>query len=66
MLLTAAAYDVGAYLSTGGITYFDKSKEMFGLGTDDRLIGFIHVGHIKGVLLPGRRKPADEKVNWVK
>ena len=66
MLLTASAYDVGCYLSTGGITYFDESRELFGLGADDRLIGFLHVGKIKGNLLPGRRKPASEKANWVK
>ena len=29
MHLTAAAYGVGAYLSTGGITYFEEAKEFF-------------------------------------
>jgi nitroreductase len=66
ILLTAAAYDVGCYLSTGGITYFDESRQFFGLGPDDRLIGFLHVGKIKGTIPPGRRKPVSEKVNWVK
>ena len=31
MYLTATAYGVGAYLSTGGITYFEEAKEFFGL-----------------------------------
>jgi nitroreductase len=66
MLLTAAAYDIGCYISTGGITYFDESKELFGLGADDKLIGFLHVGKIKGALPSGRRKPVSEKVNWVR
>lgn len=66
MLLTAAAYDIGCYLSTGGITYFDESRELFGLAKEDKLIGFLHVGKIRGTLLPGRRKPVNEKVNWVK
>ena len=66
MLLTAAAYDVGCYLSTGGITYFDEARELFGLAQEDKLIGFLHVGKIRGTLQPGRRKPVSEKVNWVK
>jgi nitroreductase len=66
MLLTAAAYDIGCYLSTGGITYFDESRELFGLGAEDKLIGFLHIGSLKGELPAGRRKPVEEKVNWVR
>jgi nitroreductase len=66
ILLTAAAYDIGCYLSTGGITYFDQSRELFGLGPEDKLIGFLHVGKIKGELPAGKRKPVAEKVNWVR
>lgn len=66
MLLTAWAYGVGAYLSTGGITYIEEAKELFQLSAEDRLIGFIHVGNILNEVRPGRRKPIDEKVNWVK
>jgi nitroreductase len=66
MLLTASAYGVGCYLSTGGITYFEEAKEFFGLGPDDKLIGFLHVGKIKGNIPEGRRKPVREKVNWVR
>lgn len=66
MLLTAAAYGVGAYLSTGGITYFEESKALFDLGPDDRLIGFVHVGVPARELPPGKRKPASDKVNWVR
>lgn len=66
MLLTAAAYGVGAYLSTGGITYFEESKALFDLRPDDRLIGFVHVGMPSEGLPQGRRKPVSEKVNWVR
>jgi nitroreductase len=66
MLLTASAFDIGCYLSTGGVTYFDESRALFGLGAEDKLIGFLHVGRIKGVLQQGKRKPVQEKVNWVK
>lgn len=65
MLLTASAYGVGCYLSTGGITYFPEAKALFGLGENDRLIGFLHIGHATNVVPDGRRKPAADKVNWV-
>lgn len=66
MLLTAWANGVGAYLSTGGITYFDEAKALFNLGDKDRLAGFIHVGKIKGQIPPGKRTPIADKVNWVR
>ena len=66
MYLTATAYGIGCYLSTGGITYFEEAKEFFGLGAQDRLLGFFHVGMPKGPTPPGRRKPIHEKVVWIK
>jgi nitroreductase len=44
MYLTATAYGIAAYLSTGGVTYFEEAKEIFGLGKDDKLLGFFHIG----------------------
>lgn len=66
MYLTATAYGVGCYLSTGGITNFEEAKPFFGLGTDDKLCGFLHVGMPKGAIPDGRRKPVADKVIWVK
>ncbi|MFZ1809148.1 MAG: nitroreductase [Cyclobacteriaceae bacterium] len=66
MYLTATAYGVGCYLSTGGITYFDDSKSFFGLNQDDKLIGFLNLGVIADELKPGKRKPVDEKVKWIR
>lgn len=66
MYLTAAAYNVGCYLSTGGITNFQEAKAFFGLGTDDKLCGFMHVGMPKGAVPEGRRKPVADKIIWVK
>lgn len=64
MYLTAAAYGVGAYLSTGGITYFEEAKAFFGLGKEDRLIGFFHVG-ISKAKTDSKRKSMEEKVKWI-
>lgn len=64
--LTATAYGVGCYLSTGGITYFEGAQEIFGFDKEDKLIGFIHIGIPKDPLRPGKRKPIDEKIAWVR
>ncbi|MEX0811289.1 MAG: nitroreductase [Chitinophagales bacterium] len=68
MYLTAAAYQVGAYWSTGGVT-FNRSKEVldfFDLGSEDKLLGFFYVGKIKKPTPKGRRKPIEDKVEWVR
>jgi nitroreductase len=64
--LTATAYGVGCYLSTGGITAFEEAKPFFGLGEDDFLCGFMHVGIPKGDVPDGKRRSINEKVKWVK
>ncbi len=66
MYLTATAYGIGCYMSTGGITNFEEAKEFFGLGPEDKLCGFLNVGKPKGDLtFGGKRKPVDEKVKWI-
>jgi nitroreductase len=65
MYLTATAYGVGCYLSTGGVTYFDEAKKFFGLGTEDRLIGFFNLGMPRIDVSSGKRKPIEDKVTWV-
>jgi nitroreductase len=66
MYLTAAAYGVGCYLSTGGITYFKEANQAFGLAPDDRIIGFFHLGMPGGELPPpSTRRPVKDKVTWV-
>jgi nitroreductase len=65
MYLTATAYGIGCYLSTGGVTYFDEAKEFFGWGKEDRLIGFLNLGVINSQPTAGKRKPIEEKVKWI-
>jgi nitroreductase len=66
MYLTAAAYGLGCYLSTGGITYFEEAKSFFHLGPADRLIGFLHLGIPKRWPEPRSRKPLEAVTQWVK
>ncbi len=65
MYLTATAYGVGCYLSTGGITYFEDAKEFFGLGPEDKLLGFLNIGMPKGIPAEGKRRPVENKTRWV-
>jgi len=65
MYLTATAYGMGCYLSTGGITYFEETKSAFGLSPEDRVIGFFHVGVPKHHNQVSRRKSVDEKIIWI-
>lgn len=66
MYLTATAYNVGCYLSTGGVTFFKEANAAFGLGAEDKIIGFLHVGIPAHHNQIGRRKSIEEKVMWVK
>ncbi|MDV3310715.1 MAG: nitroreductase [Cyclobacteriaceae bacterium] len=65
MYLTAAAYGVGCYFSTGGITYFDGAAARFGFSEQDVLLGFLHVGTPKTAPRQGKRRPVSEKTRWV-
>jgi nitroreductase len=65
MYLATTAYGVGGYLSTGGVTYFEEAKEMFGLSADDKLIGFFHLGVPAREPSALKRKSLDEVVQWV-
>jgi nitroreductase len=65
MYLTATAYGVGCYLSTGGITFYEESKEAFGLQSEDKILGFLHVGMPKHHDQKSMRKPVAEKVKFI-
>ena len=65
LYLTAHAYGLVGYLSTGGITYFKGVNHFFGWEEEDKLLGFFHVGKPKGKLAEGKRTPIEQKVKWV-
>jgi len=65
MYLTATAYGVGAYWSSGGVTYWEETKEYFGLGADDHLLGFFYIGEIDTPAKEGIRKPIAKKTTWI-
>lgn len=65
MYLTATAYGVGCYWTTGGITFNEAAKPFFGLEKSDKLMGFMYVGVIATPSPDGKRGPIEEKTNWI-
>ncbi len=64
ILLSATAYGLGAYWSTGGVTYLDEAKKFFSLGKNDTLLGFIYLGIIRHPPADSRRTDIRPKVRW--
>jgi nitroreductase len=65
MYLTATAYGVGCYLSTGGITFFEEAKPFFDLRPEDKLLGFFFIGKIMTPSPDSRRTPLEQHLKWV-
>ncbi|MGN6532618.1 MAG: nitroreductase family protein [Ginsengibacter sp.] len=64
--LSVSAYNLGGYLSTGGITYIEESKSFFDLDLNDKIIGIFYLGCIDTIANPlSPRKPVKEKVEWI-
>lgn len=67
MYLSANAYGLACYFSTGGVTYIEEAKSFFELEQGDKLIGFFYVGQKK--IFPDvkiSRGGIKEKVRWVR
>ena len=65
MYLTATAYGIGCYMSTGGVTSFEEAKPFFGLRPEDKLLGFFHVGTIRAPSPDSKREPIETHMKWV-
>jgi nitroreductase len=65
MYLSVTAYGLGGYWTTGGVTYNEKAKDFFGLGADDKLLGFFYLGYVAAPSPAGKRKPLEEKMEWI-
>ena len=63
--LSVAAYGLGGYWTTGGITYKPEAKSFFGLGDDDKLLGFFYIGHVALPSTGATRQSVDQKVKWI-
>ena len=65
LALSAHAYGLGGFWSSGGVTYIEAAKAFFDLGPDDKLLGFFHLGYVRTPGATGKRGPVQEKVRWV-
>lgn len=63
--LSVAAYGLGGYWTTGGVTYLEEAKYHFGLGAPDKLLGFFYLAYIAVPSPNANRKPLEEKVEWI-
>ena len=65
LALSAHAYGLGGFWSSGGITYTEEAKAFFGLGPADKLLGFFNLGYVRVPAPAGKRGPVQDKVRWV-
>lgn len=64
MYLTAAAYGLGAYWSTGDLVYSESMKEFLQLEEKDRCLGLFYLGYPNIEWPKGQRKPLEYFVDW--
>lgn len=66
MMLVAAAHGIGAFWSSGGITYTQQMRTFMGLGEKDRFMGQLYLGYPEGPWpRKTRRKPQEYYTEWV-
>ncbi|MFB6258335.1 MAG: nitroreductase [Flavobacteriales bacterium] len=64
MYLTATAYGLAAYWSTGDLVYTEAMKSFLGLAEKDRCLGLFYVGYPAIDWPKGQRKPLEYFVDW--
>ncbi|MFB6307090.1 MAG: nitroreductase, partial [Flavobacteriales bacterium] len=62
ILLTATAYGLGAYWSTGDIAYSQEMSSFLELGDEDKFLGFVYIGYPDIEWPKSQRKPMDHYV----
>ncbi|MFT5595872.1 MAG: nitroreductase [Flammeovirgaceae bacterium] len=65
ILLTAAAYGLGAYWSSPKFLYTDEANVSFGLGKEDKILGLFYFGYPSGDLPKSHRKPLEFVTEWI-
>ncbi|MEM9023284.1 MAG: nitroreductase [Bacteroidota bacterium] len=65
MWLTATAYGLGFYWSSGGLTYKPEMKTFLGLAEADSCLGFVYLGYPDVDWPRGQRRPPEYYSDWV-
>jgi len=66
MQLTAHAYGIGSYWSTGGMTYRNEMKTFLGLDENDRCLGMLYIGKYMGEIPVPPRAPVEQFATWIR
>jgi nitroreductase len=66
MHLTATAYGLGAYWSTGKMTYSEQVKSLLNLKNSERCLGFFYIGYLPAEFSwpKGQRRPIEYVTRW--
>lgn len=64
MHLTATAFGVGGYWSSGKAICSDELRDDLELGSKDRVLGLFYIGYPAGDWPRGTRAPIEDKVVW--
>jgi nitroreductase len=64
-LLAAHASGLGAMLRTGGVAYHPSVRNHLGLAPNERVVGFVYVGHPAGDRTLTERISAGELTRWL-
>lgn len=66
ILLSAHAYGIGAYWSTGGMTYHPEMRNFMQLEEHDQCLGMIYIGNYTLPIAEGKRSGMEDKVIWLR
>ena len=64
IMLSATAYGIGSYWSSGGVTYLDETKTFLELNGTDLCLGFLYLGYPEGDWPKSQRKPIEYLTKW--
>jgi nitroreductase len=65
MYLTATAYGLGVYWSSGGPTTKEETKLFLNLNEEDKCLGFFYIGYPAIDWPKGQRKPIEYVTEWI-
>lgn len=65
--LSATVYGLASYWGTGALVYAEETHAQFGLSENEKIVGFLYLGVPKeDIQKEAKRKPLQEKVEWIK
>lgn len=65
MYLSCSAYGISCLWGSGGITYMEAAKPLFGLEKEDKLLGFFYMGYTDKESISPKKKDVVNFTSWV-